>query len=144
MRRMAGDATHIIPRMFRGDGVHVLRAAGVTGEAARVDFFCGSGLELEDLRFVPAAIDVGLTWTVASLAALPLRALLAIEGGNKVAGSLEVFDKTLAGHVLVAGFASLLTNVERGIGRLRIRVLMEIGLGGLRRRLPAKRTDRRE
>jgi len=108
---MAGDATHIVPRMLRGDGVHVLRAAGVAGEAARVDFFGGSGLELKDFRFVAAAVDVGLACTMASLAAFPLRTLLVIERGDKVARSLEVFDKTLAGHVLVTGLAGLFADV---------------------------------
>jgi len=82
--RMAGDATHLIPRMFGGDGVHVLRAAGVAGEAARVDFFGGSGLELKDLRFVATAIDVGLAWTMARFTALPPRTILGIECRDKV------------------------------------------------------------
>ena len=132
VRRMAGDATHVIPRMLRSDGIHVLRAAGMASEAARVDFFRGSGLKLEDFRFVTAAVDVGLAWTMASLTALPLRTLLIIEGGDKVPGGLEVLDETLAWHIFVAGLASLLTDVQRGIGRLRIGVLMGASLGGLR------------
>ena len=39
MRRMAGDATDVIFRMLRVDCIHVLRAAGVAGQAARIDFF---------------------------------------------------------------------------------------------------------
>ena len=38
VRRMAGNATDVILRMLGVDGVHVLRAAGVAGQAALVDF----------------------------------------------------------------------------------------------------------
>ena len=39
VRRMAGNATDAIFRMLGVDGVHVLRAAGVATQAARVNFF---------------------------------------------------------------------------------------------------------
>ena len=38
VRRVAGDAADVIPRMLGVDRVHVLRAAGVAGQAAIVDF----------------------------------------------------------------------------------------------------------
>ena len=38
VRRMAGDATDAILRMLRIDGIHVLRTAGVAGQALLIDF----------------------------------------------------------------------------------------------------------
>lgn len=40
VRRMAGNTTDVILRVQRVDGIHVLRAACVTGQAALVDVLC--------------------------------------------------------------------------------------------------------
>jgi hypothetical protein len=55
---MAGDATDIVLGMDRVDGVHVLSAAGMAGEAALVDLFARVILENENLSDVSAALDV--------------------------------------------------------------------------------------
>ena len=46
---MAGDAADVILRMYRIDGVHVLRAAGVAGQAAFIDCLRGCLFEQEEL-----------------------------------------------------------------------------------------------
>ncbi|MGC1619094.1 MAG: hypothetical protein WA765_11465 [Candidatus Acidiferrum sp.] len=82
--RMAGNAADVILRVDRVDDVHVLRAAGMTGQAARVDLLCRGLLECEDLGLVPAAVNVGLARTMAAFAAVPLWAFLGIQSGHKV------------------------------------------------------------
>ena len=47
VRRMAGDATDFIPRVFGVDRIHVLRAACMAAQAARVNFFRGGFFEEE-------------------------------------------------------------------------------------------------
>jgi hypothetical protein len=106
MRRMAGDATDVIFRMLRVDGIHVLRTAGMAGQAPGVDFLGRVFAKNENLRFVAAARDVSRTGTVTILAAvlrdpaflvrlLPVRAFLP--------AIVEVFMASLAGlrsHIL--------------------------------------------
>jgi len=103
---MAGDATDVIFRMLRVNCIHVLRTAGVAGQAARIDFFGRVFAKDENLRFVAAARDVSRTGTVTILAAvlrdpaflvclLPVRAFLP--------AIVEVFMASLAGlrsHIL--------------------------------------------
>jgi len=84
VRRVAGGATDVISCVLGVDRVHVLRAAGVAGKAARVDFWGRGVLKPENLRFVATAVDVGLARTVTPLAALPPRAFLGIERGYEV------------------------------------------------------------
>src|SRR5579864_948415 len=47
VRGVAGGATDVVFRVLRVDGVHVLRATGVAGQAARVNLF-GRALKRED------------------------------------------------------------------------------------------------
>jgi len=47
VRRMAGDATDLVPRVLGVERVHVLRAARMTAQAARVNFFRGGFLKEE-------------------------------------------------------------------------------------------------
>ena len=70
VRRMAGDAADVVLRMDRVDGIHVLRAAGVTSQAASVDFLRRSILEQEYFRFVAAAGHMVGAGTMAALATL--------------------------------------------------------------------------
>jgi len=76
---MAGDATDVIPRVLRVQGVHVLRATGMAVQAARVNLLRGGILEGEYLCLVPAAIDVRFARTMASFAAMPFRPSLGIQ-----------------------------------------------------------------
>jgi len=129
VRRMTGNAAHIVLRVQRVDGVHVRCATGVASHAAGIDLRGRGALELENLGFVTAAVDVGLAWTVAGLAAMPLRAFLSIEGGDKVGRRLEVFDKALTRHVCVAGLAGFFADVERGITGLLVGFLVGLAFG---------------
>jgi hypothetical protein len=47
VRRMAGNATDLVSRVLGVDRIHVLRAAGVAAQAARVNFFRGGFFEEE-------------------------------------------------------------------------------------------------
>jgi len=128
VRRMAGNAAHVIPRVLRGDDVHVLRATGVADEAARVDVLRGSVLEPENFGYVASPRDVLLARTMARFTAMPLRAFLGkvVEGGRKMARALEVLDETLARHIFVAGLAGFFAHIERGVGGLRIAFLVRL------------------
>ena len=70
VRRMARGAGNIILRVHRVDGMHLLRARCVAGEALRVDFFCGRRLELEELGSVGGIRDVFSGRAMAPFAAL--------------------------------------------------------------------------
>ena len=105
VRRMAGDATNAILLMFRVEGIHVLRAADMAVEAAGVDLLRGSGLKLENLRFVATAVDVGLAGSVASFATVPLGTLLGIQRSDEVGRVFIALEKTLGRHILMARLA---------------------------------------
>jgi len=79
MRRVARSAAHVVLRMHRIDGVHVLRTTGVAGEALSVDFFGGVFAEDENLGLVAAAGNVRRTGTVAAFASLVRRAASCVE-----------------------------------------------------------------
>jgi|ERR1700722_2138477 len=70
VRRMAGNATDLVPRVFGVDSVHVLRAARVAAQAARVNFFRGSFFEEEELGRVGWVSYVARSGAVAILAAV--------------------------------------------------------------------------
>jgi hypothetical protein len=112
VRRMAGDATDVVLAVYRVNGVHVLSATGVAGQATGVDFFRRSRLEDEDLGFVAAARNVVRTWSVAALATLLRGATFRVEGGLPVRRFLPVVI-----DFLVAGFAGLRPQVFGDIGR---------------------------
>src|SRR5580658_10152454 len=65
--------------MLRVDRVHVLRATGVAGQAALVDFLGRMIFEDENLRFVAAAGDVSGSRPMASFASLMRWAAFRIE-----------------------------------------------------------------
>ena len=109
---MAGDATDIVLAVNGIDGVHVLGAAGVAGEAAGVDFFRGSVLEQENLCFVAAAGDVVGAGAVAAFATLLRGTAFGIEGGLPVRSFLP------AGvNLLVTGLAGFGAQVFGGFRR---------------------------
>ena len=112
---MAGDATNVILQMHRIDCVHVLRAARMAVQAASADLLRRCALKSENLGLVSSAVDVGLPRTVATFAALPLRAFLRIQGGYKVRRILKMLEEILGWHVCVARFARLRSNVQRWI-----------------------------
>jgi hypothetical protein len=70
VRRMAGDATDIALRMQGIDGLHLLGAGRMAGQAAIVNFLGGMVFENENLSYVAASSDVRRSRTMASLAAL--------------------------------------------------------------------------
>lgn len=70
MGRMTRSTTDIIFRVQGIQGIHVLRAGGVTRHAAVIHFFWGMILEDEDLCYVTAAGDVVRPGTVTSLTSL--------------------------------------------------------------------------
>ena len=76
VRRMAGNATDIVLRVDRVNGIHVLRAACVTSHATSVDFLGRSILEHEYFRFVAAAGHMVGAGAMAALAALLRRTAL--------------------------------------------------------------------
>lgn len=116
VRRMAGDAAHVVLRVQRVDGVHVLRSTNMAGHAARIDVFCRGVLEGEDFGYVAAAGDVLRTGPMATFAALVRGAAFGVEGGFPVRRFLPaVVD------FLVTGLAGLRSYVFGCIGRLRIR-----------------------
>jgi len=81
---MAGDAADVISRVLRVDGVHVLRAAGVTGEAASVNFLRCCILKGKDLAYVAATRYVLCAGTMAALTALVRRAAFGVQGSLPV------------------------------------------------------------
>src|SRR5208283_2220728 len=123
VRRMAGDATDVVPQMHRIDGVHVLRAAGMAVEAAGTDLLCRCTFEGKYFALVTSAFDVSLPRTVTSFAAMPLGALVHIQSGGKVRGILEALEESFDRQIFVAGLARLGADVERGIRRARIALL---------------------
>ncbi len=106
---MAGDATDVIPRMLGVDRVHMLRAAGVAGQAALVDLLGGMILEDEDLSFVAASGDVGSSRAVAAFASLMRWAAFCIERRLPVRRLLPAVVNSF-----VAGFASFCSDVIGG------------------------------
>ena len=97
-------------RMHGIDGIHVLRAAGMAGQAAVIDFLGGMVLEDENLGDVAAARDVGRSGAMAAFASLVGRAAFRVQGRLPVRGLLPaVVD------VLVAGLARLRPDVVGGI-----------------------------
>jgi hypothetical protein len=108
VRRMAGDAADVIFRMLRVDGVHVLRAAGVAAQAARINLFGGGFFEKEQLGGVGRISGVAGSGPVTILAAvlrdasflvrlLPVRALLPAIVNVRVAGLAGFRTCVLAG-----------------------------------------------
>ena len=98
--------------MLGVDRVHVLRAAGVAGQAAFVDFLGRMILEDEDLSFVAASGDVGSSGAVAAFASLMRWAAFCIERRLPVRRLLPVVVNSF-----VAGLAGFCSDVTGGVRR---------------------------
>ena len=115
VRRMAGNAAHIVLRVDRVERVHMLGPAGVAGQAAIVDILRGSALEREDLGYVTATRHVLRSRAMARFAALVRRAAPGIERRLPVRRLFPVVV-----NVFVAGFAHFRPHVLSRGGVLRI------------------------
>jgi len=109
VRGVAGGATDVVPRMLGVDRVHVLRAAGVAGQAAFVDFLGRMILEDEDLSFVAASGDVSSSGTVTAFASLMRWAAFRVEGRLPVRRLFPIVVNSF-----VAGLACLCADVIGG------------------------------
>jgi hypothetical protein len=107
MRRVAVRATHVVLEMGGSSEVAVLLTVGMTAKTTLADFLCGGVLKSEDLRFVATAVDMGLTWTMACLAAMPLGPLLCIQSRDVVRRIFIAFEEAFGWHVFMAGLAGL-------------------------------------
>jgi len=108
VRRVAGNATHVVLRVDRVDLIHVRGAAGVADHAAIVDFLGGSVVEGEDFCDVAAAGNVSRSWTVARLASLMGWAAFGIQRGFPVRRFLPS-----AVDIGVAGLANFGAHIVR-------------------------------
>lgn len=101
VRRVAGGATDVVLAVYRVDGIHVLRATRVAGQAPRVDFLRGSALEQEYLGFVAAPRHMVRTRTMAAFAPLFRRTAFRIESRLPVRsllpGVVDILVASLAG-----------------------------------------------
>ncbi len=79
MRGVARNTTDVVLLMNGVEGVHVFGRRGMTGQATVVNLLGGVLGENENLRFIPAASDVGRPWTMAAFATLVRRPPLGIE-----------------------------------------------------------------
>jgi hypothetical protein len=121
VRIMAVRTAHAILEMYGARIVTVLGSVLMATQAPRADFLCGRSFESEYLGLVAAAVDVGLSGTVARFAHVPLRSFFLVHGGDKVRRALVVLDEILGRHVFVAGLASFLAHIARRIRRPFIR-----------------------
>src|SRR5580692_2010870 len=120
VRVVAVGATHAILQVDGPREITVLLAILVAIETAGADLLRRNALEGENLGLVSTTVNVGLSSTVASFAAVPFRAFLFVQHGHVVRRILVALEESFDWHVFVAGLASLGTNVERGIGGARI------------------------
>jgi len=114
---MTGNTTDITLRVQGTDGIHLLGAGGMAGEAAIIDFLGGMVLEDENLRLIAATGDVGRPRTMTSFAALLRGSSVRVVHCFPV-GCLLV----IVVDILVAGFACIGPDVigavcSRGRGR---------------------------
>src|SRR3984885_10296488 len=133
VRGVAGGAADVVPRMLGVDSVHVLRAAGVAGQAAIVDFLSRMIPEDENFCFVAPSGDVGSSRAVAAFASLMRWAAFRIERRLPVR---RLFPTVVNGFV--AGLAGFCSDVIGGtcwrrdclvLGRRRTRVSRACGFG---------------
>src|SRR5271154_2967446 len=115
VRRMATDAAHLILRMLRVDGIHVLRATHMAAQTDRVDLSRRCILKLENLRLISPAVYVLFSRSVAAFAPVPLRPLFRVQGGCKVRRIFKFLEKSRGGHICVARLARLASHVQRWI-----------------------------
>jgi hypothetical protein len=120
--RVAGDATDIVLGVHRVDGVPVLRAAGMAGEAAFVDLLGRVILKDKNLGDVSAASDVRRSGPVAALASLVRWAVFGIEGGLPVRTLLPAVVNVLVASL--ADFCSYIFRRRRRVGRRILRSVL--------------------
>lgn len=102
VRGVAGNATDIVSRVDRIDGIHVLSAPGVATQAAIHNRFCGNILKGKDFGDITAAVHVSFAGAVASFATLLRWPTQFVERGFPVRGLLPP-----SVNICVAGFAGL-------------------------------------
>ena len=120
VRRMTGDATDITLRVQGIDGLHLLGAGRMAGQATIIDFLGGMVFENKNLRHVTPAGNVGCPWTVASFASL---------FGGSPATVVQCFPVwslfVIVVDILMAGLACIRPDVIGGVcsgsGRLTLR-----------------------
>ncbi len=112
VRRMAGNAAHLILVVKGIRGLHMLDRRGMAREAAVVNFFGGVFGENENLGFVAASGHVGSAGTVATFASLVRRTTFGIERRLP----MRSFLPTVV-NILVAGLADFGAEV---VGILRL------------------------
>lgn len=105
MRTVAIVASDVVLQMRRAREIAVFLAGLVAIEAARAGLCRRNALETENFGLIATALDVGLAWAVAGLAAMPFGAPLRVQRGHKVRRSLEIFVEALRGHIFMAGLA---------------------------------------
>jgi len=115
MWRVAVRATDVVLEMGGSSEVAVLLAVGMTVKTTLADFLCRGVLKTKDLRFVASPVDVGLSWTVTCLAAMPLGPFLCIQSRDVVRRIFIALEETFGWHVFVAGFADFRAHVERWV-----------------------------
>jgi hypothetical protein len=119
MGRVAINAGNAVGQVHRTVIVPMLFVVLVAAQAASAGLLRRGVLKGEDFGLVAPAIYVLLSRAVASLAAMPLHALVrvefAIHGGSEVRGGGEIRI-----DVFVAGLAGIGTHIESGIGRRNI------------------------
>src|SRR4051794_139421 len=76
MRRVAIDAAHVVLQMFGAQKICVFFAKFVATQAAPAGFLARQRLEADDLGYIPTALDVFLSGTVACFATLELHATM--------------------------------------------------------------------
>ncbi len=112
VRRMARDATHIVLRVYRVDGIHVLRATGMTSQTAGVNFLRRSVLEYKNLGFVSAPSHMVRARPMAAFASLTRWTTFGVEGRLPVRRLLPPVV-----NFLVTRLARLRTHEFRSFGR---------------------------
>jgi len=125
MWRVAVRATDVVLEMGGSSEVAVLLAVGMTVKTTLADFLRGGVLKAKDLRFVASRVDVGLSWTVTCLAAMPLGPFLCIQSRDVVRGIFIALEEAFGWHVFVAGLAGFRSDVKRRVGGTLIRFTLE-------------------
>ena len=113
VRRMTGNATHVILSMLRVDVVHVLRAARVARQAARVDLLGRMVLEDKNLCDIAPSGNMSGPGTMTSFASLVRWTSLGVERRLPMRRFLPVVV-----DILVAGLAGFRSDI---VGSIRWR-----------------------
>src|ERR1019366_8503443 len=106
VRRVAGNAAHVVLGVNGIYGVQMLHAGRMAGQASSVNFLGGMILENENFALVAGVGQVGQPGAVATLASLTRRAALGVQRGLPVGRLFPVFI-----DVVVARLANLSAQV---------------------------------